>query len=184
MSADGVRRVMATFTNLEENRKYSASVHVQYNGEVVQQSQPVEISECLCYSQIKFNLTWFSLIIGTFDVQNVTINSPVNKDQVCLEIQYVPGHVYQRCFVLVECTRGRVSKIINGTSECIDHLPTNTSCNITATDEDAVDEINTIAAVTILGVSVPPIPKVTTTPTPKSTPMSTGKSCSSHHIYF
>ena len=47
MSADGVRRVMATFTNLEENRKYSASVHVQYNGGVVQQSQPVEISECV-----------------------------------------------------------------------------------------------------------------------------------------
>ena len=46
-SADGVRRVMATFTNLEENRKYSASVHVQYNGGVVQQSQPVEISECV-----------------------------------------------------------------------------------------------------------------------------------------
>ena len=46
MSADGVRRVMATFTNLQENRKYSASVHVQYNGGVVQRSQPVEISEC------------------------------------------------------------------------------------------------------------------------------------------
>ena len=44
---DGVRRMMATFTNLEENRKYSATVHVQYNGGVVQQSQPVEISECL-----------------------------------------------------------------------------------------------------------------------------------------
>ena len=44
-STNGVRRVMATFTNLEENRKYSASVHVQYNGGVVQQSQPVEISE-------------------------------------------------------------------------------------------------------------------------------------------
>ena len=53
MSDDGVRRVvMATFTNLEENRKYSASVHVQYIGGVVQQSQPVEISElftCLYY---------------------------------------------------------------------------------------------------------------------------------------
>ena len=48
MSADGLRRVMATFTNLEENRKYSVSVQVQYNGGVVQQSQPgqpVEISE-------------------------------------------------------------------------------------------------------------------------------------------
>ena len=46
MSADGVKRVMATFTNLEENRKYSASVHVQYNGGGVLHSQPVEISEC------------------------------------------------------------------------------------------------------------------------------------------
>ena len=46
MSADGVKRVMATFTNLEENRKYSASLHVQYNGGVVQQSQLVKISEC------------------------------------------------------------------------------------------------------------------------------------------
>ena len=47
MSADGERRmVMATFTNLEENRKYSATAHVQYGG-VVQQSQPVEISELL-----------------------------------------------------------------------------------------------------------------------------------------
>ena len=35
MSADGVRRVMATFTKLEENMKYSALVHVQYNGGVV-----------------------------------------------------------------------------------------------------------------------------------------------------
>ena len=48
-STDVVRRVMLTFTNLEENRKYSASVHVQYNGGVVQQSQPVEISECWLY---------------------------------------------------------------------------------------------------------------------------------------
>ena len=45
ISADGMRRVISTFTNLEENRKYSASVHVKYNGGVVQQSQPVEISE-------------------------------------------------------------------------------------------------------------------------------------------
>ena len=47
ISHDGTRKVTTTFTNLEENKKYSASVHVQYNGGVVQQSQPVEISE-LC----------------------------------------------------------------------------------------------------------------------------------------
>ena len=44
MSTDGVR-VMATFNNLKENRKYTATVQVQYNEGVIQQSQPVEISE-------------------------------------------------------------------------------------------------------------------------------------------
>ena len=44
ISADG-RRVRATFTSLKENMKYTATVEVQYNGGVVQQSHPVEISE-------------------------------------------------------------------------------------------------------------------------------------------
>ena len=47
MSPDGGRRVVASFNNLVEDRKYSASVHVQYDGGVVQHSQPVEISECV-----------------------------------------------------------------------------------------------------------------------------------------
>ena len=42
--ADGGRRVVATFSNLIENRKYSAMVHVLYNGGVEQSSQTVEIS--------------------------------------------------------------------------------------------------------------------------------------------
>ena len=42
---DGERRVMATFTDLMENRKYTATLNINYNGGVVQQSQPVEISE-------------------------------------------------------------------------------------------------------------------------------------------
>ena len=51
-TSDVVRRVMATFTNLEENRKYNATVHVEYNGGVVQQSQPVEISELLAMCSV------------------------------------------------------------------------------------------------------------------------------------
>ena len=43
--SNGVRRVMATFTDLMENRKYTATLNINYNGGVVQQSQPVEISE-------------------------------------------------------------------------------------------------------------------------------------------
>ena len=45
MLSNGVRRVMATFTDLMENRKYTATLNINYNGGVVQQSQPVEISE-------------------------------------------------------------------------------------------------------------------------------------------
>ena len=45
MLSNGVRRVMATFTDLMENRKYTAKLNINYNGGVVQQSQPVEISE-------------------------------------------------------------------------------------------------------------------------------------------
>ena len=46
MLYDGRRRVVATFTNLIEDRKYSASIYVQVNGGgLIQQSPSVEISE-------------------------------------------------------------------------------------------------------------------------------------------
>ena len=45
MLSNGERRVMATFTDLMENRKYTATLNINYNGGVVQQPQPVEISE-------------------------------------------------------------------------------------------------------------------------------------------
>ena len=41
MLLDGERRVMATFTDLMENRKYTATLNIHYNGGVVQQSQLV-----------------------------------------------------------------------------------------------------------------------------------------------
>ena len=46
MLSDGRRRVVATFTNLVEDREYSASIYVQVNGGgLIQQSPSVEISE-------------------------------------------------------------------------------------------------------------------------------------------
>ena len=46
MLSNGKRRVVATFTNLVEDRKYSASIYVQFNGGgLIQQSPSVEISE-------------------------------------------------------------------------------------------------------------------------------------------
>ena len=42
MLSDGERRVMpATFTDLMENRKYTATLNIHYNGGMVQQSQLV-----------------------------------------------------------------------------------------------------------------------------------------------
>ena len=54
MLPDGERRVMATFTDLMENRKYTATLNIHYNGGVVQQSQQVEISECWLHKLSKF----------------------------------------------------------------------------------------------------------------------------------
>ena len=42
---------LVSFT-LSENKKHNTTVHVQYNGGVVQQSQPVEISECMFVTDI------------------------------------------------------------------------------------------------------------------------------------
>ena len=47
--ANDMTRVMATFTNLQENKNYSLLLHVLYNGGVVQRSQQVEISKCFVF---------------------------------------------------------------------------------------------------------------------------------------
>ena len=55
MLFDGRRRVVATFTNLIEDRKYSASVYVHLSGGgLIQQSSSVEISE------------WMVILIGQY----------------------------------------------------------------------------------------------------------------------
>ena len=48
LSDDGERRVVATFTQLLGNRKYIATLNINYTGGLVQRSQPVEISELNC----------------------------------------------------------------------------------------------------------------------------------------
>ena len=58
MLHDGVKRVIATFTDLTENRiNYIATLNINYNGGVVQQSQPVEnISECWFVALLYFHV--------------------------------------------------------------------------------------------------------------------------------
>ena len=48
MLPDGRMKVVVNFTNLVENRNYSATVQIQYNGGVVQDSLPVDASMCMC----------------------------------------------------------------------------------------------------------------------------------------
>ena len=54
MLPDGERRAKVIFTDLIENRKYTATLNIHYNGGVVQQSQQLEISECCLHKVSKF----------------------------------------------------------------------------------------------------------------------------------
>ena len=141
---DGVRRVMVTFTNLEENRKYSASVHVQYNGGVVQQSQPVEISECvLCVPCLSL---LHCLSEGTYDVQNVTLSFD-DGGQLCITVLYVRGSKSQQSAMKLVCSSEshcchHQLATINGTDWCFNNLLASSSCNVSVTDLDAVDSID------------------------------------------
>ena len=97
-------------------------------------------------------------ITATFDVRSISVDGPVIRGRVCLTVEYVDGHEQPpRTFVLFKCTtRESYSQaiIIDGTVQCT-QLPPHTSYDIIATDYDASDDINTTAAVTILGVAVP-----------------------------
>ena len=120
-------------------------------------------------------------ILGTFDVQNVTVDSVVNG-RVCLTIDYVDGHENPpRCFVRLTCTRHVYTQRIERTLGCINDVLPNESCNLTATDDDddAVGKINTIAPVTITYILIPSYmytvaPSTTFAMPPTPTPTSTG----------
>ena len=105
-----------------------------------------------CYSDHSFTT-------GTFDVHNVTLNGPVVRGRVCLNVTYVEGHELQaECYIVFRCsTTGHdiYHATIQGSSMCIPNVPAHPSYTIIATDGDAVDEINTTAPVTTLGVAVP-----------------------------
>ena len=78
---------------------------------------------------------------------------------MCLNVTYVEGHeLPAECYIVFRCsTTGHdmYHATIQGSSMCIPNVPAHPSYTIIATDGDAVDEINTTAPVTILGVAVP-----------------------------
>ena len=53
------KRVRATFTDLEEDTKYSVYLSIHYNGGLVQRTDLVQISECVmisCFMLVKINI--------------------------------------------------------------------------------------------------------------------------------
>ena len=108
---------------------------------------------------------------------------PVIRGRVCLTVEYVDGHEQPpRTFVLFKCTTresGSQVLIIDGTVQCT-QLPPHTSYDIIATDFDASDDINTTAAVTILGVAVPDYTITPSSTAPYTTNTLTGTSHTSH----
>ena len=121
----------------------------------------------------------YSFTTGTFDVHNVTLNGPVVRGRVCLNVTYVEGHeLPAECYIVFRCStigHDMYHATIQGPSMCIPNVPAHTSYTIIATDGDAVDEINTTAPVTILGVAVPEYTVILSSSTaPGATPTPTG----------
>ena len=95
---------------------------------------------------------------GTFDVCNASVTK-MKTGEVCLSVEYVEGHVEPASsFIFFRCntTGTDHNGTINHTSGCLEVDP-HESYTILATDNDtdAVEKINVVAPVTILGVFVP-----------------------------
>lgn len=69
-SANDTTRIMATFTNLQENKNYLLSLHVLYNGGVVLRSQQVAISKCVVFlaESLAYICIQVHLMSGTFQL--------------------------------------------------------------------------------------------------------------------
>ena len=99
----------------------------------------------------------------------MTIAHPVNviEGQLCLSVRYIEGHEPNpHCFVAIRSitTGEELSTTVDNVSMCI-QLEPQVHYNVLATDADAVDEMDTIAAVTILGVVLPEDTRMPSIPT-------------------
>ena len=151
--SDSRGRVMATFTDLTENRNnYTATLNIHYNGGVVQQSQPVGNLSQYWFCTLVLSI---SFVAGTFDVRSATYT--VEFGRVCFDVTYVEGHVRPaRSFSLFQCSTNGSNMhdgMIDQDNKCIKVAP-HPSYTIKITDEDAKDEVDTVAPVTIFGVAV------------------------------
>ena len=178
--ADAGRRVVANFSNLIENRKYTVIVHVLYNGGIEQQSQPVESSECRSVPVLMLHHLCL-LTLGTFDIQNASI-SMLTTNKLCLIVGYIEGHetpLYT--FLRLSCltTKYVQNIIIEGIEGCINIESLNSSqiCSLSVTDVDALDIVDTTPAIVITEIL---ITRNITSTTLQSTTSSTSVRVTSH----
>ena len=131
------RVVVANFTNLVENKQYSAFVYVQFNGGVTWKSQSsVNISEYVSCIILTANI--FSCNSATFDVRKVEVD-PMSEC-VNITVTYVNGHESRpNCSVIFYCTTDSIDpqiKTIKGTSLCTNEIRAHESYNVFAIDGD------------------------------------------------
>ena len=114
--------------------------------------------------------------LGTFDVQNVSVSivHMLAVSQLCLMVEYIEGNgTPQYTFVMLACPAIEYvqNTVIYGTEGCIniETFDSNQTCNLFATDIDALNNIDTTPAVVItfilepevMSTSIAQVPSVT-----------------------
>ena len=114
--------------------------------------------------------------LGTFDVQNVSVSivHMLTVSQLCLMVEYIEGNgTPPYTFVMLVCPAIEYvqNAVIYGTEGCIniETFNSNQTCNLFATDIDALNNIDTTPAVVItfilepevMSTSIAQVPSVT-----------------------
>lgn len=110
----------------------------------------------ICSNHISFALICCMLIlflcIGTFDIYNISVTM-LTMNRLCFTVEYIKGHKTLFTFLQLICpTMDYVqNKVIDSTRGCINIETTNftLTCNLSATDIDAISNIDTTPAVVI-----------------------------------
>ena len=108
-----------------------------------------------------FNCMLLIQFVGTFDICNVSVTM-LKLQQLCFTIEYIDGYKTPYTFLqLIYPTIGYVqNQVIDGTDGCINiqSVKSTLTCNLSATDIDAIKNVDT----------TPPV-VITVTLTPEST---------------
>lgn len=106
------------------------------------------------------SIKYVSYTLGTFDVQNVSVSivHMLAVSQLCLMVEYIEGNgTPQYTFVMLVCPAIEYvqNTVIYGTKGCIniETFNSNQTCSLFATDIDALNNIDTTPAVSVVVVT-------------------------------